>query len=103
MKRILIVVICAFAVQLGAIEVYKGKNSTLRVFGTLNTQIGYGNVGGFVGESTPSVSAIYRNSAHRFMAGIQGNTKFGVAFTIGGLFGEARLGLKESPVYKGSN
>ena len=101
MKRILIVALCVFAVQLGAIEVYSGKNSTLRVFGTLNTQIGYGNVGGFVGESTPSLSAIYRNSAHRFMVGVQGNTKFGVAFTIGGLFGEARLGLKESPVYKG--
>lgn len=101
MKWIFMAMLCAFVAQLGAIEVYKGKNSTLRVFGTINTQIGYGNVGAFSGKSAPSVSSIYRNSAHRFMVGIQGNTKFGVAFTIGGLFGEARLGLKEAPVYKG--
>lgn len=101
-RKILVSSIFALGAPLFAIEVYKGKNSSLRVFGTLNTAIGYGNTANYTGAN-PSASAIYGQSKHRFMIGVQKNSKFGVGFNIGGLFGEARLGLMESPVYKGGS
>ncbi len=87
MKRVLISAIAAGALlgQLGAAEIYKDGDKSFGVFGVANAVLGYGfnsgNAGTHQGE---------------FIAGIQGNSRIGINFTVGKLFGAALIGVGES-------
>lgn len=87
MKRVLISAVAAGALlgQLHAVEVYKDGDKSFGVFGTARAILGYGgntsNTKGYNGE---------------FIAGIQGNSRIGVNFTVGNLFGAALLGVGEA-------
>lgn len=87
MKRVLISAIAAGALlgQLHAVEVYKDGDKSFGVFGVANAVLGYGFKSGNVlphqGE---------------FISGIQGNSRIGINFTVGKVFGAALIGVGEA-------
>ncbi len=87
MKRVLISAIAAGALlgQLGAAEIYKDGDKSFGVFGVANAVLGYGFNSGNAGTHQSE-----------FISGIQGNSRIGINFTVGKLFGAALIGVGES-------
>ncbi len=87
MKRVLISAIAAGALlgQLGAAEIYKDGDKSFGVFGTARAVLGYGFNSGNGG-----------NHQGEFLSGIQTNSRIGINFTVGKLFGAALIGVGES-------
>lgn len=90
MKRVLVSLVAAGALlgQLGAVEIYKDGDKSFGVFGVAKALLGYGfnngNAGTHQGE---------------FISGIQGNSRIGINFKVGNLFGAGLIGLGESTLY----
>lgn len=86
MKRILISAIAAGALlgQLSAVEIINDGDKKLSVFGVANAVIGYG-----VNHKTHS------SPEHAFIYGIQGNSRIGLSFEVGNIFGAALIGAVE--------
>ena len=97
MKRVLISAIAAGALlgQLHAVEVYKDGDKSFGVFGTARALVGYG--WNFKSTSTPG--AYTRSEQNDILYGIQGNSRIGINFTVGKVFGAALLGASESTFY----
>lgn len=87
MKRILISAVAAGALlgQLNAVEIIKDGDKTLEVFGAAKAVIGYGANHG------ASTSA----DKHAFIYGIQSNSRIGLKFEVGNIFGAALIGAVE--------
>lgn len=87
MKRILISAVAAGALlgQLNAVEIIKDGDKKLEVFGAAKAVIGYGANHG------ASTSA----DKHAFIYGIQGNSRIGLKFEVGNIFGAALIGATE--------
>lgn len=97
MKKILISAVAAGALlgQLSAFEVLNDGEKSLSVFGVAKAVAGYGynfsqEKGGKVQRGTYPSEFIY---------GIQGNSRVGLSFTYGKVFGAALLGAAESTFY----
>lgn len=92
MKRILISAVAAGALlgQLNAVEIIKDGDKKLEVFGVANAVIGYGANHG-ASNSTVSNSG----DKHAFIYGIQGNSRIGLKFEVGNIFGAALIGATE--------
>lgn len=88
MKRILISAVAAGALlgQLNAVEIIKDGDKKLEVFGAAKAVIGYGANHG------ASTSA----DKHAFIYGIQGNSRIGLKFEVGNIFGAALIGAVEN-------
>lgn len=86
MKRILISAVAAGALlgQLNAVEIIKDGDKTLDVFGVANAVIGYG-----ANHTTGN------SGKHAFIYGIQGNSRIGLKFEVGNIFGAALIGATE--------
>ena len=97
MKRVLISAIAAGALlgQLHAVEVYKDGDKSFGVFGTARAIVGYG--WNFNSSSTPGTYS--RSEQNDILYGIQGNSRIGINFTVGKVFGAALLGAGESTMY----
>lgn len=100
MKRVLISAIAAGALlgQLHAVEVYKDGDKSFGVFGTARAMLGYG--WNFDSHSTPV--SYSRNEQNDILYGIQGNSRIGINFTVGKVFGAALIGAGESTFRNGS-
>lgn len=100
MKRVLISIVAAGALlgQLNAFEVYKDGDKSFGVFGVANALVGYG--WNFESQSTPS--GYTRSEKNDIIFGIQGNSRIGVNFTYGKVFGAALIGAGESTFRNGS-
>ena len=101
MKKILISAVAAGALlgQLSAFEVLNDGEKSLSVFGVAKAVAGYGynfsqEKGGKVQRGTYPSEFIY---------GIQGNSRVGLSFTYGKVFGAALLGAAESTLYGDKN
>lgn len=96
MKRILISAVAAGALlgQLSAFEVVNDGEKSLSVFGAAKAVVGYGYN---FSQSTEKGSKVVRGAnPSEFIYGIQGNSRIGLSFTYGKLFGAALLGAGES-------
>lgn len=96
MKRILISAVAAGALlgQLSAFEVVNDGEKSLSVFGAAKALVGYGYN---FSQSTEKGSKVVRGAyPSEFIYGIQGNSRIGLSFTYGKLFGAALLGASES-------
>lgn len=93
MKRVLISAVAAGALlgQLNAFEVYKDGDKSFGVFGVANALVGYGYN---FSKSTASGA-----NPSEFIYGIQGNSRIGINFTVGKVFGAALIGAGESTFY----
>lgn len=99
MKRILISAVAAGALlgQLSAFEVVNDGEKSLSVFGAAKAVVGYGYN---FSQSTEKGSKVVRGAyPSEFIYGIQGNSRIGLSFTYGKLFGAALLGANESTFY----
>lgn len=99
MKRVLISAVAAGALlgQLNAFEVYKDGDKSFGVFGVANALVGYGYN---FSKSTDSGAKLVRgDNPSEFIYGIQGNSRIGVNFTVGKVFGAALIGAGESTFY----
>lgn len=97
MKRILISAVAAGALlgQLSAFEVVNDGEKSLSVFGAAKAVVGYGyNFSQEKGKKV--VRGAYPSE---FLYGIQGNSRVGLSFTYGKVFGAALLGAGESTFY----
>lgn len=100
MKRILISAVAAGALlgQLSAFEVVNDGEKSLSVFGAAKAVVGYGYN---FSQGTEKGSKVVRGAyPSEFIYGIQGNSRIGLSFTYGKLFGAALLGAGESTFYK---
>lgn len=97
MKRILISAVAAGALlgQLSAFEVVNDGEKSLSVFGAAKAVVGYGY--NFSQEKGKKVVRGAKPS--EFLYGIQGNSRVGLSFTYGKVFGAALLGAGESTFY----
>lgn len=96
MKRVLISAVAAGALlgQLNAFEVYKDGDKSFGVFGVANALVGYGYN---FSKSTASGAKLVRGAnPSEFIYGIQGNSRIGVNFTVGKVFGAALIGAVEN-------
>lgn len=96
MKRILISAVAAGALlgQLSAFEVVNDGEKSLSVFGAAKAVVGYGYN---FSQSTEKGNKVVRGAyPSEFIYGIQGNSRIGLSFTYGKLFGAALLGAGES-------
>lgn len=96
MKRVLISAVAAGALlgQLNAFEVYKDGDKSFGVFGVANALVGYGYN---FSKSTASGAKLVRGAnTSEFIYGIQGNSRIGVNFTVGKVFGAALIGAVEN-------
>lgn len=86
MKRILISAVAAGALlgQLNAVEIINDGDKKLDVFGVANAVIGYG-----ANHTTGN------SGKHAFIYGIQGNSRVGLKFEVGNIFGAALIGAVE--------
>lgn len=101
MKRVLISAVAAGALlgQLNAFEVYKDGDKSFGVFGVANALVGYGYN---FSKSTASGAKLVRGAnPSEFIYGIQGNSRIGINFTVGKVFGAALIGAGESTFYRG--
>lgn len=99
MKRILISAVAAGALlgQLSAFEVVNDGEKSLSVFGAAKAVVGYGYN---FSQGTAKGSKVVRGKyPSEFIYGIQGNSRIGLSFTYGKLFGAALLGAGESTFY----
>lgn len=99
MKRILISAVAAGALlgQLSAFEVVNDGEKSLSVFGAAKAVVGYGYN---FSQGTEKGSKVVRGAnPSEFLYGIQGNSRVGLSFTYGKLFGAALLGAGESTFY----
>lgn len=99
MKRILISAVAAGALlgQLSAFEVVNDGEKSLSVFGAAKAVVGYGYN---FSQGTKKGSKVVRGKyPSEFIYGIQGNSRIGLSFTYGKLFGAALLGAGESTFY----
>lgn len=99
MKRILISAVAAGALlgQLSAFEVVNDGEKSLSVFGAAKALVGYGYN---FSQNTEKGSKVVRGAyPSEFIYGIQGNSRIGLSFTYGKLFGAALLGAGESTFY----
>lgn len=99
MKRVLISAVAAGALlgQLNAFEVYKDGDKSFGVFGVANALVGYGYN---FSKSTASGAKLVRGAnPSEFIYGIQGNSRIGINFTVGKVFGAALIGAGESTFY----
>lgn len=99
MKRVLISAVAAGALlgQLNAFEVYKDGDKSFGVFGVANALVGYGYN---FRKSTASGAKLVRGAnPSEFIYGIQGNSRIGINFTVGKVFGAALIGAGESTFY----
>lgn len=99
MKRILISAVAAGALlgQLSAFEVVNDGEKSLSVFGAAKAVVGYGYN---FSQGTAKGSKVVRGAnPSEFIYGIQGNSRIGLSFTYGKLFGAALLGAGESTFY----
>lgn len=97
MKRVLISAIAAGALlgQLHAVEVYKDGDKSFGVFGVANAVVGYG-----YNFSKSTRTGAKADELSEFIYGIQGNSRIGINFTVGKVFGAALIGAGESTFYK---
>lgn len=97
MKRILISAVAAGALlgQLSAFEVLKDGDKSLSVFGAAKAVVGYG----YNFSQEQGKKAVRGAYPSEFLYGIQGNSRVGLSFTYGKLFGAALLGAAESTFY----
>lgn len=97
MKRILISAVAAGALlgQLSAFEVVNDGEKSLSVFGAAKAVVGYGY--NFSQEKGKKV--VRGANPSEFLYGIQGNSRVGLSFTYGKVFGAALLGAGESTFY----
>lgn len=104
MKRVLVSLVAAGALlgQLGAAEIYKDGDKSFGVFGTARAIVGYGWNFNSEAAKTPDTRSYTRTEQNDILYGIQGNSRIGINFTVGKLFGAALLGASESTFY-GSN
>lgn len=102
MKRILISAVAAGALlgQLGAAEIYKDGDKSFGVFGTVRGIVGYGYNFSKSSESSKFVRGTYPSE---FIYGIQTNSRIGVNFTLGNVFGAALIGANEQTFRNGSD
>ena len=108
MKRVLISAIAAGALlgQLNAFEVYKDGDKSFGVFGTARAMIGYGH--NFMLQTGPNEKSKWVTTRtnlpeqDEFIYGIQKNSRIGVNFTVGKVFGAALIGAGESTLYGGN-
>lgn len=98
MKRVLIGFVAAGALlgQLGAVEIYKDGDKSFGIFGSARGVVGYG--WNFDTTTTPGS----RSEQNDILFGLQGNSRIGINFKLGKVFGAALLGVGESTMY-GSN
>lgn len=99
MKRILISAVAAGALlgQLSAFEVVNDGEKSLSVFGAAKAVVGYGYN---FSQGTEKGSKVVRGAyPSEFLYGIQGNSRVGLSFTYGKVFGAALLGASESTFY----
>lgn len=99
MKRILISAVAAGALlgQLSAFEVVNDGEKSLSVFGAAKAVVGYGYN---FSQGTEKGSKVVRGAyPSEFLYGIQGNSRVGLSFTYGKVFGAALLGAGESTFY----
>lgn len=100
MKRVLISAVAAGALlgQLNAFEVYKDGDKSFGVFGSARALLGYGlNItnGMYDGKITKNS----KKTNGEFISGIQDNSRIGINFTVGKVFGAALIGVGESTLY----
>lgn len=97
MKRILISAVAAGALlgQLSAFEVLKDGDKSLSVFGAAKAVVGYG----YNFSQEQGKKAVRGAYPSEFLYGIQSNSRVGLSFTYGKLFGAALLGAAESTFY----
>ena len=96
MKRVLISAVAAGALlgQLNAFEVYKDGDKSFGVFGVANALVGYGlNFSNLMNGTTIEKNSKKTNG--EFISGIQGNSRIGINFTVGKVFGAALIGVGE--------
>ena len=109
MKRVLISFVAAGALlgQLGAAEIYKDGDKSFGVFGVANAVIGYGwNFDSFAYKAKTDAGTTRGRSLNQqndLIYGIQGNSRIGLNFTVGKVFGAALIGAGESTFYGGSD
>ena len=99
MKRVLISAIAAGALlgQLHAVEVYKDGDKSFGVFGTARALLGYGL--GITNAMYDGKIEGNTTAKGEFLAGIQTNSRIGINFTVGKVFGAALIGVGESTLY----
>ena len=100
MKRVLISAIAAGALlgQLNAFEVYKDGDKSFGVFGTARALLGYGlNITNGMYDGKITKNSTKTNG--EFISGIQTNSRIGINFTVGKVFGAALIGVGESTLY----
>ncbi len=100
MKRVLISAVAAGALlgQLNAFEVYKDGDKSFGVFGSARALLGYGlNITNEMYDGKITKNSKKTNG--EFLAGIQGNSRIGINFTVGKVFGAALIGVGESTLY----
>lgn len=100
MKRVLISAVAAGALlgQLNAFEVYKDGDKSFGVFGSARALLGYGlNITNGMYDGKITKNSTKTNG--EFLAGIQGNSRIGINFTVGKVFGAALIGVGESTLY----
>ncbi len=101
MKRVLVSLVAAGALlgQLGAAEIYKDGDKSFGVFGTARAVVGYGWNFASEASKTTAGSGYLRTEQNDILYGIQGNSRIGVNFTVGKVFGAALIGASESTFY----
>lgn len=106
MKRVLISFVAAGALlgQLGAAEIYKDGDKSFGVFGTARAVVGYGwnfDSLAYKYKETDGTKVRSRslNQQNDLIYGIQGNSRIGINFTVGKVFGAALIGASESTFY----
>lgn len=101
MKRVLISFVAAGALlgQLGAAEIYKDGDKSFGVFGTARAIVGYGWNFNSEAAKNNGTRSYLRTEQNDILYGIQGNSRIGVNFTVGKLFGAALIGANEKTFY----
>lgn len=105
MKRVLISFVAAGALlgQLGAAEIYKDGDKSFGVFGTARAIVGYGWNFNSEAAKNNGTRSYLRTEQNDILYGIQGNSRIGINFTVGKLFGAALLGASENTFRDGSS
>ena len=105
MKRVLISFVAAGALlgQLGAAEIYKDGDKSFGVFGTARAIVGYGWNFNSEAAKANGTRSYLRTEQNDILYGIQGNSRIGINFTVGKLFGAALLGASENTFRDGSS
>lgn len=100
MKKVLLTLIAVLmAVPAFAIEVYNnGEGTSVDIYGTIRGYVGYvmGNTGDTTAEAAGNKLTINEGGMdHNFLYGLQGNSRIGTKFKVGGFSGQVELGANE--------